>query len=216
VLIARATGGDWPGTLVVRREAMLRAGGYDGAVMFENLELVRTIEASGGTEVVALDLLVARVPPTTAHFWSQRVRQAYDEWARPARLLAELAILPMVIVGRRRATLALAALSILVAEAGRRRCGGRDVFERTAALWAPCWVAERSVTSWVAVWARLTGGVRYGSGRLRRAAHRPADLRPPTQATMEARSLTMQSCAERKSATKSRPRWWVGSSHRRR
>jgi hypothetical protein len=180
VLIARATGGDWPGTLVVRREAMLRAGGYDGGAMFENLELVRTIEACGGSEVVALDLCVARMPPTTAHFWSQRVRQAYDEWARPARLLAELAILPIAIVGRRRAILGLAAASILLAEAGRRRGGGRDVFERTAALWAPCWVAERAVTSWMAVWARMTGGVRYGSGRLRCAAHRPADLRPPT------------------------------------
>ena len=32
-LIARATGGDWPGTLVIDRSALIRAGGYDGAVL---------------------------------------------------------------------------------------------------------------------------------------------------------------------------------------
>ena len=70
-----------------RPDTILRVGGYDGTAVFENLELVRTLEAGGGTQVVALDLLVARLPPTTADFWNQRLRQAYDEWARPTRLL---------------------------------------------------------------------------------------------------------------------------------
>jgi hypothetical protein len=176
-LIARATGGDWPGTLVVDRDSVVKAGGYDGAALFENLELVRTLKANGGTEVVALDMLIARLPPTTAHFWSQRVRQAYDEMARPAYLLVELAILPLVLVGRRKAMIALITASIAVAEAGRRRAGGGKVFAATAALWAPAWVTERAITSWLALAARLNGGVRYGSGRLRHAATRPAALR---------------------------------------
>jgi hypothetical protein len=176
-LIARALGGDWPGTLVVDRRLLERAGGYDGTALFENLELVRTVEASGGTERVALDLLVARLPPTTRHFLGQRVRQAYDEWARPRYLVAELALLPLVVLGGRRAAAGVVAASVLVAEAGRRRAGGRRVFPATAALWAPCWVVERAITSWLAVGARALGGARYGSGRLARAAHRPAELR---------------------------------------
>ncbi len=46
-LIARATGGDWPGTLGIRMDVYARAGGYDGSVLFENLELVRTLRAAG-------------------------------------------------------------------------------------------------------------------------------------------------------------------------
>jgi hypothetical protein len=177
ILIARATGGDWPGTLVVDRGALLRAGGYDGSALFENLELVRTLEAAGGHQVLALDLLVERIPPTAGHFWSQRVRQAYDEWARPGRLGAELALVPLVVVGRTTALWVLAAGSIALAEVGRRRAGGREVFAPTAALWAPCWVAERAVTSWLALASRAAGGARYGPGRLSRAANRPAVLR---------------------------------------
>jgi hypothetical protein len=177
ILLARATGGDWPGTLVVDRAALVEAGGYDGGVLFENLELVRTLEASGGHEELALDLLVTRLPPTAQHFWSQRVRQAYDEWARPGRYAVELAVLPLVVVGRGRALAAIAALTIAVAEVGRRRAGGRAVFAPTSALWAPVWVAERAVTSWIALGSRLMGGARYGAGRLPRAANRPATLR---------------------------------------
>ena len=40
--------GDFPGTLAVRREVFLASGAYDGDALFENLELMRTIRASGG------------------------------------------------------------------------------------------------------------------------------------------------------------------------
>ena len=80
--------GDFPGTLVVRRASFLATGGYDGDVMFENLELMRTIEAAGGTVRSPLDLYVRRLPPTARHFAAQRVRQAYDDFAIPARMAA--------------------------------------------------------------------------------------------------------------------------------
>jgi hypothetical protein len=182
ILLARATGGDWPGTLVIDRDALVEAGGYDGRALFENLELVRTLQAAGGRSVLALDLLVTRLPPTARHFWSQRVRQAYDEWARPGRFAVELTVLPLVVLGRGRALAGLTALAIAVAELGRRRGGGRAVFAPTAALWAPVWVAERAVTSWIALGSRLLGGARYGSGRLPRAANRPATLRRSVRA----------------------------------
>ena len=168
-LLNRVTGGDWPGTLVVRRSAL--PSGYAGDALFENLELVRTVVAGGGREVLALDIVVPRRPPTTARFVEQRVRQAYDEWARPWRLVAQLLVLPAIVRWRGRAAMVIAGGAIVAAEAGRRRAGGRHVWPATAPLWAPPWVAERAVTSWLALGARARGGVRYRDGRLALAAN---------------------------------------------
>ena len=85
-MLNRAVANDWPGTFGLRRGAVLALGGWDPDVMFENLELVRTLHAAGARVADAPDLLVPRVPPTTHHFWSQRVRQAYDDLAQPWRL----------------------------------------------------------------------------------------------------------------------------------
>ena len=181
-LIARATGGDWPGTLGVRMDVYRRAGGYDGDVLFENLELVRTLRAAGGREHVALDLFVARRPPTLEHHLAQRVRQAYDELARPGRLAAQLAIAPLLAIATyrwgARALGAFALGSMLVAEAGRRRGGGTRVFPALASGLAPVWVLERAATSWSALILRaVRGGVRYSHGTLRVAANPERVLR---------------------------------------
>jgi hypothetical protein len=171
ILVNRVVGGDWPGTLAVRRDVVLDAGGYAGDVMFENLELVRTVRRAGGREHVALDLLVRRSPPPVRQFLDQRVRQAYDELARPLRLAAELSLLPTWVLGGRRTRTALLTAVLAVAEAGRRRGGGRAAFPPTAALWAPAWLAERAVTAWLAVGSRLVlGGIPYRGAVLRRAA----------------------------------------------
>lgn len=171
MLIGRATGGDWPGTMAFRRSVLIAAGGYSGEVMFENLELERTIVAAGGTVLVAYDLLVARRPPPVRQFLDQRVRQAYDEFARPARMAVALAIAPLVAVTGRRGAIVVAGMAVGLAEAGRRRGRGREVFPPTSALWAPLWVAERAVTSWIAVHRRLRrGGIRYRDVVLRDAA----------------------------------------------
>ncbi|HEX3550776.1 MAG TPA: hypothetical protein VHT53_10390 [Candidatus Elarobacter sp.] len=180
-LIARATGGDWPGTLGVRMDRYRRADGYDGDVLFENLELVRTLCAAGGREHVALDLFVPRRPPTVRHFLSQRVRQAYDEHARPGRLAAQLAIAPLLLTATirfgPRAPLAFAAAATALAELGRRRNGGALAFSPLTSLCAPAWALERAVTSWCALVLRRRGGVRYSHGRLRRAANSEAVIR---------------------------------------
>lgn len=170
-LLNRIAGGDWPGTLGIRRSVLLGAGGYSGDVLFENLELVRTVKAAGGKEAVPLDLFVVRRPPAARHFLSQRVRQAYDEWARPGRFATQLAIAPALFVGGSTAALAIAASAMAGAEIGRQRAGGRDIYSPVSSLWAPLWMAERSITSWLALGNRLFwGGMRYRSGRLRRAA----------------------------------------------
>jgi hypothetical protein len=181
-LLNRAFGGDWPGTLVVRRSILAAAGGYDGDCLFENLELVRTVAAAGGRVRRAPELYVPRHPPTTSHFLSQRVRQAYDSFAQPWRLAIELAAGPALVTAVRRcglgAVVGATAGVVAVAELGRRRHGGRRHFRPTAALWTPAWTAERAVTAWLAVGSRLLlGGVPYGGRRIRTAAHRPAELR---------------------------------------
>jgi hypothetical protein len=173
-LLNRLGDGDWPGTLGIRRSILIDTGGYSGEVLFENLEMVRTIQAAGGKESVPLDLFVERRPPDLRHFLSQRVRQAYDEWARPGRLAAQMALLPLILVLGWNAPMALAVAAgtgVAAAEIGRRRSGGRHVFPASSACWAPLWLTERSITSWIAFLVRIcAGGVRYRETRLKRAA----------------------------------------------
>lgn len=172
-LLNRALAADYPGTLGVRRSIFVAAGGYDGDVMFENLEMIRTIEEVGGTSISPLDLYVRRLPPEAAHFLSQRPRQAYDDLAQPWRLVTSAAVIPAAVVAARRRPvlipLGMAGI-VALAEAGRRRAGGRRVFPFTASLMAPLWVAERAICTWVALWHRLRGGVPYRGSRLKGAA----------------------------------------------
>lgn len=173
-LLNRMSGGDWPGTIGVRRATLIATGGYDGDVLFENLELIRTVVAAGGVEMCPLGLYVRRLAPSTAHFWSQRVRQAYDEFARPSRLAAWLAIAPasIALASVSPWTLAAAAAAIVpVAELGRRRSGGASVFPAVASLAAPLWVCERAICAWLAVAAHLAwGGIPYHGRIVARAA----------------------------------------------
>src|SRR5690606_6816709 len=138
--------------LGVRRSRL--GAGYDGDVLFENLELIRTVRARGGRVVSAPGLYVRRLPCSARRFWSQRVRQAYDDLAQPARLVVSLSLLPAAgVAGARRAyrpLLAGAALAVLLAEAGRRRAGGSAVFPAGASLFAPVWLLERGVCGWLA------------------------------------------------------------------
>jgi hypothetical protein len=180
-LLNRSMAADYPGTFGVRRTTFLAMGGYDGDVLFENLELMRTVRAFGGLVLRPLDVYVARRPPTADHFWGQRVRQAYDDIAQPWRLATYLPVLPLAVLGGRRGRRLVAAAlgaSVGLAEVGRRRAGGATHFPAHVPLLAPAWVAERSVCSWLAVGqAVLLGGVRYGERRLGVAAHSGRYLR---------------------------------------
>lgn len=181
-LLNRTLGGDYPGTFGVRRSAFLALGGYDGDVLFENLELIRTVRAGGGREARLDEVYVRRRPPDTGHFLGQRVRQAYDDLAQPARLIAFLSVLPVsaaALVARRAwVPAAVAGMAVVLAERGRRRAGGASVFPVTSTLLAPAWLAERAVCGWVAValWT-ARGGVSYAGGRIRTAAHSTAEIR---------------------------------------
>lgn len=178
-LINRAVSSDYPGTYGVRRSTILAAGGYDADVLFENLEMERTVVATDGRVSIRRDVFVARRPPSVEHFLSQRVRQAYDSFAQPGRMLIEGSIMPALICLRRRpsAIALLFAMLIIVAEFGRTRDGGRSFFPRSSVLWVPLWVIERGVTTWIAVALRLRRGVRYAGGRITRAANSTRVLR---------------------------------------
>ena len=182
-LLNRSFGADYPGTLGLRRSFFMDLGGtYDGDGIFENLELMRTIEAAGGRVASRLDIYVRRLPPDDSHFWSQRVRQAYDDLAQPPRLLLFLSLLPVVLAarGRRRAKTVgtIATASIALAEIGRRRAGGTRFFPPRTSLMAPAWVAERAVCAWLALGSKiLRGGVAYGGGIVPKAANSPRELR---------------------------------------
>lgn len=174
-LLNRALGADFPGTLGFRRSFFIAMGGYDGDVMFENLELIRSVVAAGGREIAPLDLFVARTPPATSGFWRQRVRQAFDDLAMPLRLAVFLSLAPLTIFAvatRRTRWVAGAGLaSVIVAEGGRRRGRGRQVFPARASLFAPLWVCERAVCSWLALGSRIVyGGIRYRAGIIKMAA----------------------------------------------
>jgi hypothetical protein len=172
-LINRATAGDYAGTVAIRRDRFLAMGGYDGDVLFENLELMRTVAAHGGRVTAAMDVFVDRRPPTARHFMSQRVRQAYDSSAQPGRMAVELALLPLMIttIARRRSWAWFwAAMPALLCEYGRRRHGAADRIPAGAVLLGPAWVAERAVCAWLALGMRGRG-VAYAGSRVTKSAH---------------------------------------------
>ncbi|MEJ7706238.1 MAG: glycosyltransferase [Nocardioidaceae bacterium] len=182
-LLNRALGHDYPGTLGVHRAAFRSTAGYCGAVLFENLELIRTLRAHGFSVHNADDVFVRRRPPDARHFFGQRIRQAYDSRAQPLRWLAELALLPAAGWALKkqhaRALSAGMAASVAAAEVGRRRHGGSTVFAATLPLWAPLWLAERALCAWLAVGAGVRGGAGFAGRRLRRAAHTQRQLCAP-------------------------------------
>jgi len=182
ILLNRSLGSDFSGTLAIRRTPVLQAGGYDGDVIFENLELMRTIRALGGTVLSPRDLYVARRPPSTEQFLSQRVRQAYDDLAIPHRMAAWLAVLPALGAslarGRWRRPLLGAAVMGLLAEVGRQRADGSRYFPVTGSVLAPLWVLERGTCAWIALRDRLLlGGVPYGERLVPRSASSMRQLR---------------------------------------
>lgn len=205
MLLNRLTGGDWPGTLGVRRSRLQSTNGYDGSVMFENLELVRTVLASGGTERVLYGVYVLRRPSTARHFWSQRVRQAYDEIARPVRMASQLAVLPLsialAVTGHWLAIAIGAAAIVIAAELGRRREGATRVFPASTPLFAPLWVIERAICSWLALGARIfLGGVPYRGKILHSAATPMRVLRQRYAARTEQQDAIPVAAAPRRSA----------------
>jgi hypothetical protein len=194
-LLNRAIGTDYPGTLAIRRSAFDAIGGYHGDVLFENLELIRTVEAAGGVVCARPDLFVLRLPPSSRRFWEQRIRQAYDDFARPSRLMLALATIPLAVtaVGKRRWHLLAQGMiaSVALAEVGRRRGGAAASVPASTPLFAPVWMFERGICAWLAVASRIVlGGCRYRGVIIRRAATPRRVLRRRLQGRLHATRRT--------------------------
>lgn len=180
-LLNRALAADSPGTLGVRRSFFVAMGGYSDEVMYENLELIRTVTAHGGRVAERPDIYVRRLPGTLRRFLEQRPRQAYDDFAQPGKLIGFLSVVPAIgwtRLARSSRGVALAALATVgVAEAGRRRHGGRRFFPARTSWFAPLWFAERAVCVWLAFLYRICGGVPYAGTRFRVPANSLSELR---------------------------------------
>jgi hypothetical protein len=103
------------------------------------------------------------------------VRQAYDEFARPLRLIVWLSVAPAALalgLAGAWAWFVPAVVAVIVAaEAGRRKAGGRRVFPLAASVAAPLWILERAGCAWLAVASRLLwGGIRYRGRTIASAA----------------------------------------------
>jgi hypothetical protein len=174
-LLNIALANDYPGTLAVQRDFICALGGYDGDVLFENLELIRTVKAGGGKVLYKNDLFVRRLPPSTKHFWSQRIRQAYDDYAQPARLGFFLVLLPLLIIIMIYALWFIPVLivaAVALAEFGRRKCGGQFVFAASCSFFTPAWLLERGICTWLALFHKaIKGGVSYNHAVISKAAN---------------------------------------------
>jgi hypothetical protein len=173
MLINRATlrTADYPGTCAFRRETMLRVGPYDGDVLFDNEELIRHFAREGATIGYASNLFVRKRPPAFRKWIEQRPRQAYEDFGLRAKtaLFFSLPLLAAWIgFTFRLETLlfsfaSVCLLAVALAAAGRLRGNASRFFPWSACLFAPLWVAERTAsTYWALYWHFVRGGYPFG------------------------------------------------------
>jgi hypothetical protein len=156
---------DYPGTCAFRREAFLRAGEYDGDVLFDNEELIRHFARRGARICYANDFFIRKRSPNFRKWLEQRPRQAYEDFGLRFKTTLFALLLP---VGIAVAVidppwLSILLLSTLVAFAGWLRGDARKYFPLYICLFAPLWILERTLSTWWAFLWRLTrGGYPFG------------------------------------------------------
>lgn len=180
MLINRATlpTADYPGTCAFRRETMMRVGHYDGDVLFDNEEIIRHFARAGARICYANDLFVRKRPPSFHKWLEQRPRQAYEDFPLRGKTALFLAVAPALVAAAcfRRAGSALGILavgSIALAFVGRSRGPARNAFPLSSCLFAPVWVIERSLSTYVALcWFVRYGGYPFGDKLLTKGVGR--------------------------------------------
>jgi hypothetical protein len=173
MLINRATLriADYPGTCAFRRDAMVRAGHYDGDVLFDNEEIIRHFAQSRASILYATDLFVLKRPPQFRKWLEQRPRQAYEDFGLRAKTSFFLALLPLALLlatllgwrGIVPYSVALAIGSVSLAFLGRIRGEAARYFPLSSCFFAPLWVVERAVSSyWAVYYYFVHGGYPFG------------------------------------------------------
>lgn len=175
MLINRATlkSGDYSGTCGFRRSAMLRAGHYDGDVLFDNEEMIRNFARAGLTVDYPSNLFIRKDPPSFCKWLEQRPRQACEDFALLEKTFFFVVVIPSVIflalvAGWKTllfSALALSLRSIMLAAARQSMGKARTVFAFSNRWFAPLWIAERATSIYCAFcWYLLRGGY-FGGGR---------------------------------------------------
>ncbi len=173
MLINRATlrAADYPGTCAFRREVMLESGSYDGDVLFDNEEIIRHFAVMGRQIAYASDLFVQKRPPRFRKWIEQRPRQAYEDFGMRAKTGLFLALPVGLMVagvasGLRGAAIyvgVIAIFSVLLALRGWRRGCAAKFFPLVVCFFAPLWVGERTVSTYIAgYWYLKYGGYPFG------------------------------------------------------
>jgi hypothetical protein len=173
MLINRATlrMADYPGTCAFRRSAALRAGEYDGDVLFDNEEMIRHFARRGLAIDQQIDFFVRRNPPRFRKWLEQRPRQAYEDFGLRAKTFFFASLLPLAMflafAEQNRAlmffAMVLAVGSILIAAVGRARGEAAQVFPQSTCWFAPVWILERVISTYAAFcWYLVRGGYPFG------------------------------------------------------
>ena len=173
MLVNRATlrTADYPGTCAFRRATMLRAGHYDGDVLFDNEEIIRHFAREGATINYATNLFVQKRPPTLKKWFEQRPRQAYEDFGLRMKSAFFFSLIPLAILigfaggikGLAFYAAAIGTLALLLATIGRHRGAAAEYFPLSVCLFAPLWIFERSLsTYWALYWHLVHGGYPFG------------------------------------------------------
>jgi hypothetical protein len=173
MLINRATlrAADYPGTCGFRRSTILKAGHYDGDVLFDNEEIIRHFAVHGCSIAFANDLFVRKRPPKLRKWVEQRPRQAYEDFAIWAKTSLFFALLPLLIFGVMAfgvpgllgCVVCVTLGSTLLAVRGRARGRAAEFFPIQCCFFAPLWVCERTLSTWWALyWYLRHGGYPFG------------------------------------------------------
>lgn len=162
--------GDYSGTLGVTKSAMLRVGHYDGDVLFDNEEIVRHFRNKNAKIKYARDFFLLKLSPTFGKWIEQRPRQAYEDFVMRAKTLFFVS-LPVVVAFTWQSAGWRLAFTYIVIIAFGAICtaalgltdGASRFFPFTVILYAPLWVAERSIgTYWAFYWYFTRGGYPFG------------------------------------------------------
>ena len=153
---------DHGATFGFRRTAMRGMRGLD-ALDDGGDDHVRRLQSQGAEVHSAGDLFVRCEPPTIGSWLRQRARHADDDFALPLKTAFFFALLPVaaLLVAFGGAPFASGYAGALVlgslALALRGRAGAASVFPLRAALFAPLWMLERSISVYWALLRKLAG-----------------------------------------------------------
>jgi hypothetical protein len=153
---------DHGATFGFRRDAIRGPHGLD-ALDDGVDDAVRRLQSQGAAAHSAAGLFVRCEPPTVTSWLRERARHADDDFALPLKTAFFFALLPLAVLlvalggpslaGGYAGALVLGSLALAL----RGRVGAAAVFPLRAALFAPLWVLERSVSVYWALLRKLSG-----------------------------------------------------------